>query len=222
MVKTLSPERARRVYDRIGALQDTQAFYEDRGTGLLIRHGRFADARRVFEFGCGTGRLAQRLLSGELPHDASYRAVDLSPRMVHLAAKRLASFGLQFRVKLSEGGPPAGEPDASCDRFLSTYVLDLLPEREITAVIREAHRMLEPGGLLCLAALSTGSTPASRLVARAWAALHRANPMLVAGCRPLELLRWLSAYEWKVRSCERIAPFAVPLEVVVAERIDGS
>lgn len=217
-MKALSPERARRIYDRIGSLQDSQAFYEDRGTGLLLRHGRFPDARRVFEFGCGTGRLAHRLLSRELPPGAIYRAVDLSPRMVRLASKRLAPFGPRARVSLSEGGPPAGEPTASCDRFLSTYVLDLLPGEEITAVLREAHRMLEPGGLLCLAALSTGSTAASRLVARLWTSLHHVNPALVAGCRPLELLRWLSAYEWRIRTCERIAPFGVPLEVVVAER----
>jgi len=218
-MKTLSPDRARRIYDRIGALQDSQAFYEDRGNALLVRYGRFAAAHRVFEFGCGTGRLAHRLLSRELPAEATYRGVDLSPNMVRLAQERLAPFSPRAAVRLADGGPPAGEAAGSCDRFLATYVLDLLDERDITRVLHEAHRMLEPGGLLCLASLSTGSTPASRLVARMWSALHRANPALVAGCRPLELLRWLSAYEWRVRHCEKIAPFAVPLEAVVAERI---
>ena len=38
----LSRDEARRVYDRIGAWQDSQAFYEDRAIGLLLRHERVA------------------------------------------------------------------------------------------------------------------------------------------------------------------------------------
>jgi hypothetical protein len=51
----LSREQARRVYDRIGARQDTQAFYEDRATAILVVHGHFRDARQVFEFGLRHG-----------------------------------------------------------------------------------------------------------------------------------------------------------------------
>jgi hypothetical protein len=54
----LSPDEARKVYDRIGRAQDTQAFYEDRATAELIPHLELADAQSVFEFGCGTGRFA--------------------------------------------------------------------------------------------------------------------------------------------------------------------
>jgi len=88
--RTLSPDHARRVYDRIGSLQDSQAFYEDRATDLLVQFGDFARARRVFEFGCGTGRFAARLLQQELPSDAVYHGVDLSPTMVRLAEERIA------------------------------------------------------------------------------------------------------------------------------------
>ena len=52
-MRTLSHQEARRTYDRIGARQDTQAFYEDVATREVIRHGDFASALAVFEFGCG-------------------------------------------------------------------------------------------------------------------------------------------------------------------------
>jgi hypothetical protein len=52
---TLLHVEARRVYDRIGRKQDTQAFYEDRATSLVISHLHLATAQAVFEFGCGTG-----------------------------------------------------------------------------------------------------------------------------------------------------------------------
>ena len=54
----LTAEQARRVYDRIGCAQDTQAFYEDAAVIRLAQLGAFERARSVFELGCGTGRFA--------------------------------------------------------------------------------------------------------------------------------------------------------------------
>ncbi|MEJ2237933.1 MAG: class I SAM-dependent methyltransferase [Gemmatimonadales bacterium] len=130
----LSREQLRRVYDRIGRYIDTQAFYEDRATEVLIRHGRFRSARRVIEFGCGTGRFAALLLSRELPPDARYRALDLSPAMVRLARKRLACFIPRAEIVLTDGSPPSTEPPASRDRFVSNFVLDLLSEEDIATL----------------------------------------------------------------------------------------
>jgi ubiquinone/menaquinone biosynthesis C-methylase UbiE len=218
-MRTLSREEARNVYNRVGARQDSQAFYEDKATDLIIRHGDFATARHVFEFGCGTGRFALRLLSEHLGPEAIYRAVDISPTMVRLAKERFAPFGARAEVVLTEGGPPDQEAAGSYDRFVSTFVFDLLSEDDITAVLREAHRILQPDGLLCLTSLSPGSGPVSRFVVGLWSGLHRLNPRLVLGCRPLELLGHLSVSEWKVRHHLQIAPFALPSEVVIAQRL---
>lgn len=219
---TLSHAEARRVYDRVGWLQDTQAFYEDAATRQLLEHGAFASARRVFEFGCGTGRLARTLLSRHLPESAEYRGIDLSPKMVALARRRLASYSGRAEAVLSEGGPPVDEPGAAYDRFLSTFVLDLLPEEEVEAVLAQAHRMLEPGGRLCLASLSTGAGPVSHAVARAWTAVHRRWPALVGGCRPLDLASRVDPSRWRVLHDEKLAPFGMPCEALVAERVADS
>jgi ubiquinone/menaquinone biosynthesis C-methylase UbiE len=219
LASVLSRDQARRVYDRIGARQDTQAFYEDRATALLIEHGDFDAAHRVLEFGCGTGRFAFRLLSEHLPADASYRALDLSPTMVRLARERLAPFGARAEVALTDGAPPTLEPPSSRDRFVSNYVLDLLSEADIVAVIGEAHRILAPGGLLCLSSLSSGEGVLSRLVSRAWSTVHAFRPALVGGCRPLDLLAWLPQGRWELRHHAKLAPYGVASEALVATRI---
>lgn len=217
-MRTLSHAEARRVYDRIGAHQDSQAFYEDAALAVLLRHGEFATARAVFELGCGTGRVAERLLDAHLPADARYRGVDLSPTMVALAGRRLARFGERAQVALSDGPPAQPDAAASYDRFLSTYVLDLLSDADIAAVLGEAHRLLRPGGLLCLTSLSTGSGPGSRLMARLWSAVHGLAPALVGGCRPLDLRDWIAAPAWRLRHQSRLSPFGLCSEVIVAER----
>jgi len=218
MAPVLSHEDARRAYDRIGALQDSQGFYEDRATRLLLRRGDFAAAGAVFEFGCGTGRFAERLLTSHLSPHARYRGVDLSPKMVSLARARLAPFEGRTEVVLGEGGPPTDEPAEAYDRFVSNYVFDLLSEEEIRSVLREAHRMLRPGGLLCLAGLSTGVGPLSRGVARAWGWVQAHRPALVGGCRPMDVLPLLPEASWQVRHHAKVVAFGVTSEVLVAER----
>lgn len=218
MTRILSHAEARRVYDRIGRLQDTQAFYEDVATSRLLQHGDFSSARSVFEFGCGTGRFAQRLLEGKLPPEARYRGVDLSPRMIGIASSRLQPWKARAEVRLTEGGRPHDEPTASCDRFVSNYVFDLLAIEEIEAVLQEAHRMLQPGGLLCTVGLSTGIDPASRAVARAWSWVQSLAPALVGGCRPVDVRPLLARGRWKLRHHSKLARFAVTSECLVAER----
>lgn len=218
-MSTLSHHDARRVYDRIGSFQDSQAFYEDRTTGELVEHGAFDTASRVFEFGCGTGRFAALLFASRLPATATYRGIDLSPTMVRLARERLAALGERAEVALSEGGPPTAEPTAAFDRWVSTFVLDLLSEDDIDAVLAEAHRMLTPNGLLCLAGLSIGHVWYASAVATLWSALHRLAPELVGGCRPLDLRRHLGPQKWQVVHYKAVAAYGIPSEAIIAQRL---
>ncbi|MFT4570936.1 MAG: hypothetical protein ACI8TX_001833 [Hyphomicrobiaceae bacterium] len=59
----LTSSEAKSFYYLFGAKQDDQDFYEAAAVEDLLAHGDFAHARSVFELGCGTGRLAQTLLT---------------------------------------------------------------------------------------------------------------------------------------------------------------
>ena len=138
--------------------------------------------------------------------------------MIGLAQARLRPWGSRAGVRLTEGGPPSDEPPASCDRFVSNYVFDLLAIEEIEAVLREAHRMLEPGGLLCASGLSTGIGPGSRAVARAWSWVQSRAPSLVGGCRPIDVRPLLPAESWEVRHHSKRVRLGMTSEVLVARR----
>jgi SAM-dependent methyltransferase len=215
---TLSHQEARQTYDRIGSLQDSQRFYEDRATTLVLLHGNFTAAESVFEFGLGTGRFALRLFQEYLTNTARYRGVDISPKMVRLAESRLAAYAPRAEVILTEGGPPVDEPAGYYDRFVSNYVFDLLSHEDIRAVLREAHRMLRPDGLLCLSGLTSGTGFASRIVAGVVSWTQTRWPSLVGGCRPVDLLPFLPESEWQVQHHSKVVAFGVPSEVVVAKK----
>ena len=215
----LDSPKVKKYYDRFGSKQDSQGFYEDAPIEHLVAHADFASVKRVFEFGCGTGKLAQRLLGEYLPAEASYRGVDVSDTMVALARERLASFGARAEVTKSEGGTKIPLGNLSVDRVLSAYVLDLLPEEGITEVFAEARRVLAPGGRFCCVSLGSGRSLGSKIVGGLWSAVYHVSPMLVGGCRPISLSRHIISGEWRVLFQETLSPYGVPSQVLVVEPV---
>lgn len=215
----LTPAEARSFYDHFGSHQDSQGFYEDAAFDRLIRFAEFSSARRVFELGCGTGKLAHRLLTTALSEEASYVGVDVSSTMIALASERLATFRPRVELVQTEGSMRFDYPDASFDRFVSTYVLDLLTAEQSESAIDEARRLLSTGGRLCVAGLTMGEHFPSSLVSRLWAWVQAARPRWVGGCRPVAVLDLLPKDDWQVLHREVVTSWAIPSEVLVAEAV---
>ena len=216
--RVLTHKQAQAFYDWMGAKQDWQAFYEAEATHDLITHASFETAQAVFEFGCGTGMLAERVLTSHLSASARYVAVDSSTTMIRLAKTRLERFGSRVTVEQTNGPLQFEAASGSCDRFISTYVADLLSISDIAALFSEAHRLLIPGGCLCLVSLTHGTSTFSRLITSVWARVHRLAPTLVGGCRPLDLHALLSATCWHLEYAHTVAAFGIPSEIIIAKR----
>ena len=214
----ITHEQARRFYDRIGRGQDARPVSERRALDALAAHGDFAGATAAIEFGCGTGRFAARLLREALPSGATYLGLDVSPRMVQLASAAVAPWAGRARVELTDGSVHFPVPDASCDRIVSTYVLDLLSPADAASFVAEARRVLQPAGLLALASLATGRTAPARLVTRLWQAVWNLNPALLGGCRPLQLRTLLDPADWEPLAGSTVSDWFLSSDVLVARR----
>ncbi len=198
MTRTLSHSQAREFYDRFGKRQDDQHWYEDAAIKHLVAHADFEGAGSVFEFGSGTGRMAAQLFKDRLSPSARYLGIDVSRTMVELSQARLEEWRDRARVELTDGALQLPAADGEFDRFLSTYVFDLLSEEDIHLLIAEAHRILSSNGRLCIAGLTHGTGVASRVVSAGWNLVHRLRPALVGGCRPISIARFLSPEAWQV------------------------
>jgi SAM-dependent methyltransferase len=94
----------------------------------------------ILELGCGTGTTARRLA----PHAARYIATDDAAEMIAIATERGAD---QPNLTLLQARPGDGSlPPGPFDAILAFNLLHLLPDR--AAALREAHRLLKPGGRL--------------------------------------------------------------------------
>jgi len=214
---TISRAEAKAFYDRLGRRQDWQAFYEDPALEDLIAHGRFDSAQAVCEFGCGTGRLAARLLEDHLPGTATYLGLDVSTTMVGLASTRLAPWSGRARVLRTDGSPAIPAADGSLDWVFSTYVVDLLSDADIAGLLAEAGRVLRPGGLFCNVSLTFGQGPFSRAVCALWQKVHDRGPLLLGGCRPVALRKDLNETQWRLAHSAVVCRFGICSEIVTAQ-----
>lgn len=220
MERTLDHREAESFYDRLGAAQDSQSFYEDRALDELVAHADLATAEVVLELGCGTGRLGARLL--EASPRLHYTGIDVSGTMVGLSAARLARFGPRARVVKTDGSPKLDFADGSFDRMFSAYVFDLLSEADITRLLDESYRVLRESGLLCTVGLTPGERGPSRLVTAVWTRVERLSPRLVGGCRPVRLASFLDRSRFHVVHHRIVTAWGVPSEVLIANKARGA
>jgi len=217
--RTLSPAQARSVYNRIGRAQDWQSFYEHAPIAEMITRADFGSATSVYEFGCGTGSLGRRLLTDHLSPDATYHGVDVSDVMVRLASNRLMPWSGRADVEQVSGELPLRGKDHRFDRFVATYVFDLLSTDETDAVLGEAHRLLTADGLVCVVSLTTGPTRVSGAMSSIWEWTWTRYPRLLGGCRPISLQQRLPADRWEIVHRTVMTSWAVPSEVVIARPV---
>ncbi len=217
MGRVFGPDEAKRYYDGFGAWQDAQV-YENRALDVLVTRGDFGHASSVFEVGCGTGRIAARLLEEHLGESATYAGIDISATMVGISRRRLAPWRDRATVEQADGTKGLPFEDGAFDRVVMTYVLDLLPEAAISALLKEAARILRRNGRLCIALLTEGTGPVTRLICSTWKRAYALNPALVGGCRPLRAGSLIDSTLWRVEYQEVVSSWGICSEICIAAR----
>ena len=111
--------------------------------------GEIPKGSRVLEIGCGTGELAGMLAE----RGCIVEGFDLSPSMVATAEERIETENLKSKFKVSRMGVEGmdGLPAQSYDAVVSVLVFSELTEGERLFALKQAFRVLKPGGLLVIA-----------------------------------------------------------------------
>jgi ubiquinone/menaquinone biosynthesis C-methylase UbiE len=136
-------ERVRSVQDKTAPRYDRQMNFFDR---VLFTDGReWACSQatgEVLEIAVGTGRNLEHY-----PPDTKLTGIELSEEMLSIARDRAAQVGID--ADLHQGDAQSlGFPDQSFDTVIITLGLCTIPDDR--AAVREAHRVLRPGGRLVL------------------------------------------------------------------------
>lgn len=147
-------------YDRLNRVLSfgTDVGWRARAVALA----RLGAAERGLDIGAGTGDLTIGLLQASDP-GSRVVAVDLSPRMLAIAARRLGPALGRRSVALVANAGSLPVADGSIDRVVSAFTLRNVGD--LPRALREMHRVLGPDGRVVLLELSH---PPSRAFARVY------------------------------------------------------
>jgi len=111
---------------------------------------------------------------------------DLSPRMLEKARRRVSDAGY-VNVDLREADArQLPFPDDTFDVLYNSYMLDLIPLRDMPVVLGEFKRVLKPGGRLALVNMTKKDADSRTWWERLYLRLPaRWAPYLLGGCRPV-------------------------------------
>jgi SAM-dependent methyltransferase len=139
---------------------DSELVPFDNPTGAPFPYAQEEAQRRVFDFGCGCGRLARLMLQSRTP-PAEYLGIDLHRGMVEWCQENLTPRAPTFqfrhhdvfdaRFSPDESKPavaPFPAPDDSFSIVLAGSVFTHLVEEHARHYFDEAARILEPTGVL--------------------------------------------------------------------------
>jgi ubiquinone/menaquinone biosynthesis C-methylase UbiE len=172
--------------------------------------------RRILDVGIGPGSFFLEIRRRAGP-GAFVCGIDLSRGMVRRARQRARRTGRDAPLFEADALALPFRAD-TFDVVLSSYVLDLMSEDDITAALDQFHRVLVPGGRLVLVNLSKPDPDRFTWYERCYRALPTAaQAYVLGGCRPVCLIEAVNAARF-VEMHRTLVRQGLPSEIVVAEK----
>lgn len=210
---TRSKKEAREAYDRISRYYDfTEGIFEKKHVNTALDLLNIKKGETVLEMGPGTGNALVRMAE-EVGRNGSVYGIDISPRMIKKASRKIRRRKLSDGVRLTCGDALRLPYKSSWfDAVFLSFTLELFDTPEIPAVLKEIKRVLKPGGRIGVVSLSKEVGDSLFIKVYEWA--HLKFPRYL-DCRPIYAARHIrcSGFEINYKRKEKI--FLAPIEMVV-------
>lgn len=167
------------VWDRLSSHYDRQLWLERAAVRRALRLVAPQAGERVLDVGTGTGEVLRQL--ARHPRYREVIGIDSSAGML----ARVPDLPAGFSVRVADvRGLPF--PDDHFDVVTASYVLHVLRDADLPAVVAELRRVLRPGGRLVTVTPAAPTRGPLRIIAIALDRLARRAPRRFVGLRALD------------------------------------
>jgi demethylmenaquinone methyltransferase/2-methoxy-6-polyprenyl-1,4-benzoquinol methylase len=149
-----------------------------------LEQANIQPGKAVLEVAVGPG-LTFVELAKRVGHSTTLYGIDLASGMLQLTAQRMRSNGFHnFDLKEADSRRLPFE-DNRFDVVYNGYMLDLIPEADIPAILAEFKRVLKPGGRLVLLNMSKANQSLTLREVLYQKLPAKLTLYLMGGCRPV-------------------------------------
>ncbi|MBN1303722.1 MAG: methyltransferase domain-containing protein [Anaerolineales bacterium] len=206
-------KQAEKAYDNMARWYDLFAGSEKKFSSIGLQMIAVQPGEQVLEIGCGTGHALIEL--GKACQGGSVSAVDISEGMLRISRRRVHSAGLDGIVTFHKGSAASlAYPDDTFNAVFISFTLELFDTPDIPIVLGECHRVLRPGGRLCVVSLEKVES----LIVKAYEWGHKHWPELL-DCRPIYTRTCIEAENFQVISEKIKVMWGLPVAIVLAQKV---
>jgi demethylmenaquinone methyltransferase/2-methoxy-6-polyprenyl-1,4-benzoquinol methylase len=209
-------DQARQTYDRLSRWYDLlSGGFEGRYRQAALHIFSPEKGDTVLEIGFGTGHAILSMTESVGPSGRVY-GMDISQGMLDVTRSRIGEAGLLERVTLLQADAlQLPFKSNSLDGIFMSFTLELFDTPDISGVLSECYRTLQPHGRLCVVAMSRKGrqTPMMRLYE--W--LHEQVPQFF-DCRPIYVQHSLESVGFTTLAVKEKSLFGLRFEIVLSEK----
>ncbi len=205
----LNKDEVREAYRKSAPTYDIwSGLTESKSRQRCLEVADIKNGESVLEVAVGTGILFEKIL--QLNSTGRNEGIDLTEEMLSRARARAQKSGASGYVLKIGDAYHLQYSDNSFDVVLSSYMFDLIPEKDFVAILREFKRVLRKGGRIVLANMTKGPSWFNAV----WQWLYKNRPSLLGGCRGIELKPYLEEVGFEKIRREYVIQMLFPSEVI--------
>lgn len=210
---TTSKKETRENYDKISKFYDyTEGIFEKKYIDMALRYLDIKQGETVLEIGFGTGNALIKTAE-YVGQSGSVYGIDISPKMVEVAYRKIKNKSLSDRIKLI--CCDATKLPYSTNKFdvvFLSFTLELFDTPEIPEILKEVKRVLKSGGRLGIVSLSKDVRKSLFLRLYEWA--HKKFPKYI-DCRPIYAAYFVKKAGFYINYKKKAKIFLAPIEIVI-------
>jgi ubiquinone/menaquinone biosynthesis C-methylase UbiE len=207
-------ETIRQNYDRLSRWYDLLEGWGERSINKRAQQLLHLECgEQLLEIGSGTGANMVRL-GQQLPGNLIV-GLDLSFGMCQEAQKKYSHYSFEHIYSLQGNAIKLPFSNRSFSNSLCCFSLEIIPPDHMSAALKEIHRVLKPGGRLCVAAMAEEKQDG--LMMRMYRLSMRCFPQLV-DCRPIQLASVLVKAGFALKQNQLLTLWGLPVQLLLVKK----